>query len=49
MDEKLNKYWLQSRMLDTDGLALELRNRVAMFMNNNNCPQQVIIKPGSIP
>ena len=36
-------------MLDTDGLALELRNRVATFMKNKNCPQQVINKPGSTP
>ena len=35
--KQFNKYWLQSRMLDTDGLALELKNRVAMFMKNKNC------------
>ena len=45
----MNKYWLQSRSLDTDGLAVELRERVATFMKDNNCPQKVITKPGGTP
>ena len=45
----MNKYWLQSRSLDTDGLAVELRERVATFMKDDNCPQKVITKPGGTP
>ena len=38
----MNKYWLQSRSLDIDGLAVELRERVATFMKDDNCPQKLL-------
>ena len=47
--KKMNKFWLQSRMLDTDGLAVELRNQVSLFLKDKNCPQQIFKKEGSTP
>ena len=34
-------------MLDTDGLAEELRNRVSLNMKDENCPKQTIKKSDS--
>ena len=35
--------------MDTHGLAVELRERVATFMKDDNCPQKIIKKQGGTP
>ena len=45
----MNKYWLHSRSLDTDGFALESRERVATYIKDKDCPRKVIKKHGGTP
>ena len=37
-NKSLNKEWLKLRELDTEGNAVELRERVHTYMNSTNCP-----------
>ena len=43
---KHNKEWLKKRGLNTAGSALELRERVATYMNDQNCPTELPKKHG---
>ena len=45
----MNRYWLRSRLLDDDGLAVDVSNRVADYMIRDDFPQQVKNKAGGTP
>lgn len=45
----MNQYWLRSRLLDYDGLDVDVRNCVAEYMSMDDCPQHVRKKDGGTP
>ena len=45
----MNKYWLHSTSLNVNGLVLELRERVATYIKDKDCPQKVIKNHGGTP
>ena len=45
----MNQYWLHSRLLNDDGLAVDVSNRVADYMIRDDFLQQVKNKAGGTP
>ena len=48
-NKKMNQYCLRSTLLDYDGLAVGVSNRVAEYMSMDDCPQHVRKKDGGTP